>query len=57
MLVRQLISKTVFDLTLSVEINRSKTAALVNKINDLELIVTDNEVEALVLENNLNKRT
>ena len=32
-----------------------KTLALVNKINDLELIVTDNEVEALVLENNLIK--
>src|SRR4030065_101102 len=32
-----------------------KTAALVSKTNDLELIVTDNEVEALVLENNLIK--
>ncbi len=32
-----------------------KTLALVSKINDLELIVTDNEVEALVLENNLIK--
>lgn len=32
-----------------------KTAALVSKINDLELIATDNEVEALVLENNLIK--
>ncbi|MDR3626595.1 MAG: excinuclease ABC subunit UvrC [Ignavibacteriaceae bacterium] len=32
-----------------------KTIALVNKIEDLELIVTDNEVEALVLENNLIK--
>lgn len=33
----------------------AKTAALVNKTNDLELIITDNEVEALVLENNLIK--
>jgi excinuclease ABC subunit C len=32
-----------------------KTIALVNKIEDFELIVTDNEVEALVLENNLIK--
>ncbi|MGA7721239.1 MAG: excinuclease ABC subunit UvrC [Ignavibacteriaceae bacterium] len=32
-----------------------KTIALVNNIEDLELIVTDNEVEALVLENNLIK--
>ena len=32
-----------------------KTVALVSKINDLELIVTDNEIEALVLENNLIK--
>jgi excinuclease ABC subunit C len=32
-----------------------KTVALVNKIEDLELIVTDNEIEALVLENNLIK--
>ncbi len=32
-----------------------KTLALVSKINDLEIIVTDNEVEALVLENNLIK--
>lgn len=33
----------------------AKTAALVSKISDLELILTDNEVEALVLENNLIK--
>lgn len=33
----------------------AKTAALVSKTRDLELIVTDNEVEALVLENNLIK--
>ncbi len=32
-----------------------KTTALVAKTRDLELIVTDNEVEALVLENNLIK--
>jgi excinuclease ABC subunit C len=32
-----------------------KTLALVSKIEDLELIVTDNEIEALVLENNLIK--
>ena len=37
-------------------VNQSaKTAALVSKTYDLELIVTDNEVEALVLENNLIK--
>ncbi|NWF90088.1 MAG: excinuclease ABC subunit C [Ignavibacteriaceae bacterium] len=33
----------------------AKTTALVSKIHDVELIVTDNEVEALVLENNLIK--
>jgi excinuclease ABC subunit C len=33
-----------------------KTQALVNKINDVQLIITDNEVEALVLENNLIKQ-
>ena len=33
-----------------------KTSALVNKIYDFELIVTDNEIEALVLENNLIKK-
>src|ERR1035437_1593938 len=32
-----------------------KTLALVSKIEDFELIVTDNEIEALVLENNLIK--
>ena len=32
-----------------------KTIALVSKIDDLELIITDNEIEALVLENNLIK--
>jgi excinuclease ABC subunit C len=32
-----------------------KTIALINKVVDLELIVTDNEIEALVLENNLIK--
>jgi excinuclease ABC subunit C len=37
-------------------INSPKTSALVNKINNLELIVTDNEIEALVLENNLIKK-
>ena len=37
-------------------ISSPKTSALVNKINDFELIVTDNEIEALVLENNLIKK-
>ncbi|MBZ0199629.1 MAG: excinuclease ABC subunit UvrC, partial [Ignavibacteriaceae bacterium] len=37
-------------------ITNAKTAALVCKIVDLELIVTDNEIEALVLENNLIKQ-
>jgi excinuclease ABC subunit C len=37
-------------------LNSPKTSALVNKIADLELIVTDNEIEALVLENNLIKK-
>jgi len=32
-----------------------KTAALVSKIHDVEVIITDNEIEALVLENNLIK--
>lgn len=36
-------------------ISSPKTLALVKKINDLELIITDNEIEALVLENNLIK--
>ncbi|HSP87543.1 MAG TPA: excinuclease ABC subunit UvrC, partial [Ignavibacteriaceae bacterium] len=34
----------------------AKTAVLVKKIEDLELIITDNEIEALVLENNLIKK-
>jgi len=34
----------------------AKTAVMVKKIDDLELIVTDNEIEALVLENNLIKK-
>ena len=33
-----------------------KTAIMVKKINDFELIITDNEIEALVLENNLIKK-
>ncbi len=37
-------------------VNSPKTLALVDKINDLQLIVTDNEIEALVLENNLIKQ-
>lgn len=36
-------------------IDSPKTAALVSKIHDLEVIITDNEIEALVLENNLIK--
>jgi len=36
-------------------VNSPKTLALVSKIEDLELIVTDSEIEALVLENNLIK--
>ncbi len=36
-------------------ITSAKTLALVNKISDVELIITDNEIEALVLENNLIK--
>ncbi len=35
--------------------HNAKTTALVEKIYDLELIITDNEIEALVLENNLIK--
>ncbi|MGK9477245.1 excinuclease ABC subunit UvrC [Melioribacter sp. OK-6-Me] len=37
-------------------IDSPKTAALVSKIEDIELIITDNEIEALVLENNLIKQ-
>ena len=33
----------------------AKTDALLKKINDVELVVTDSEIEALVLENNLIK--
>lgn len=36
-------------------IDSPKTAALISKIHDVELIITDNEIEALVLENNLIK--
>ena len=35
--------------------SNAKTAALVSKIKDLELVITDSEIEALVLENNLIK--
>ena len=37
-------------------VNSPKTLALVDKISDLQLIITDNEIEALVLENNLIKQ-
>ncbi len=36
-------------------VTNAKTEALVKKINDLELVVTDSEIEALVLENNFIK--
>lgn len=36
-------------------IENAKTVVLVSKIEDLELIITDSEIEALVLENNLIK--
>ena len=36
-------------------VNSPKTLAMVNKVEDLQMIVTDSEVEALVLENNLIK--
>jgi excinuclease ABC subunit C len=38
-----------------VSVTSPKTIALVKRINDFELIVTDNEIEALVLESNLIK--
>ncbi len=38
------------------KLDSPKTEALVKKIFDLEIIVTDNEIEALVLENNLIKK-
>ena len=34
----------------------AKTAAMVSKIDDLQLVVTDSELEALILENNLIKQ-
>ena len=34
----------------------AKTAAMVNKIDDLQLVITDSELEALILENNLIKQ-
>jgi len=37
-------------------ITSAKTAVLVKKIDDIQLIITDNEIEALVLENNLIKK-
>ncbi len=37
-------------------ISSAKTAALVNKIDDFQLVVTDSELEALILENNLIKQ-
>lgn len=36
-------------------ITSAKTLALVNKIDDLQILVTDSELEALILENNLIK--
>jgi excinuclease ABC subunit C len=36
-------------------INSAKTAAMVSKIDDLQVLVTDSELEALILENNLIK--
>ncbi len=38
------------------KLDSPKTAALAKKIADMEIIVTDNEIEALVLENNLIKK-
>ena len=37
-------------------ISSAKTAVMVKKIDNIELIITDNEIEALVLENNLIKK-
>ncbi len=36
--------------------DRAKTALLLTKVDDLEIIITDSEVEALLLENNLIKK-
>ena len=38
------------------KLDSPKTRALMTRVNDLELIITDSEVEALVLENNLIKQ-
>lgn len=38
------------------KVDSPKTLALVKKVKDFQLIVTDNEIEALVLENNLIKQ-
>jgi len=38
------------------KVDSTKTAVLVSKINDIQMIVTDTEIEALVLENTLIKK-
>ena len=38
------------------KLDSPKTIALVNKVNDFDIIATENEIEALVLENNLIKK-
>jgi len=38
------------------KVDSPKTEALVKKVNDFDIIATENEIEALVLENNLIKR-
>ena len=38
------------------KVDSPKTKALVEKVNDFEIIATENEIEALVLENNLIKK-